>query len=277
MAGSEIEEGTTEIAGIGTFIRRRGGSGTPTLFVHGNPTNSGEWLPFLRSLPGPSIALDLPCFGRSERIEPERFAADLHAYGDFIGAAIDELGLDRFNLVVNDWGGVALHPAQRRADRLERLVVINAVPLLPGYRWHWIARIWRRRGAGELFNAIASRSSLALMLRQARPGLAPMPGEFVDMIWNAWDRGTADAVLRLYRSADPEVLEAAGAHLDRLDCPALVVWGRDDPYLGPELGRRYAERLPGAELVELDRAGHWPWIDRPELIGRVGEFLAVGP
>jgi pimeloyl-ACP methyl ester carboxylesterase len=35
--------------------------------------------------------------------------------------------------------------AQRRPELIERLVVINSVPLLPGYRWHWIAQLWRRR------------------------------------------------------------------------------------------------------------------------------------
>jgi pimeloyl-ACP methyl ester carboxylesterase len=35
----------------------------------------------------------------------------------------------------------------------------------------------------------------------------------------------------------------------------------------------YAERLPDAELVELDEAGHWPWLDRPDFTPRVIEFL----
>lgn len=273
MAERPIREETVELAGLATFLRRTGGAGVPTLYVHGNPTHSFDWLPFLRRAAGPGIALDLPNFGRSERPPPGRFAATMGAYADFLGAAIDGLGLERFNLVVHDWGAVALHPAQRRSDRVERLVVINAVPLLAGYRWHWIARIWRRRGLGELFNVATTRAAIALLLRQARPGMRPMPGPFIDEIWSCWDRGTARAVLALYRSADPDALTAAGAHLDRLRCPALVVWGDADPYIGVEQGRRYAERLPEAELLELEGAGHWPWIDRPELVERVATFL----
>jgi pimeloyl-ACP methyl ester carboxylesterase len=155
--------------------------------------------------------------------------------------------------------------------------VIDGVPLLAGYRWHWIARIWRRRGLGELLNALASRAAVGQLLRLGRPGYAAMPSEFVDVIWECWDRRMAGAVLRLYRSADPDALEAAGAHLDRLRCPALVAWGDADPYLGVETARRYAERLPSAELLELDDAGHWPWLDRPDLIGRVCGFLGRRP
>ena len=80
-------------------------------------------------------------------------------------------------------------------------------------------------------------------------------------------------MLELYRSADPDRLAAAGRDLGTIACPALVVWGLDDLYLPREFGAAYAERLPGAELVELEGAGHWPWIDRPDVIDRVLGFL----
>src|ERR1019366_2179008 len=34
----------------------------------------------------------------------------------------------------------------------------------------------------------------------------------------------------------------------------------------------YAEALPHAELLELADAGHWPWLDRPDLVERLGGF-----
>ena len=80
-------------------------------------------------------------------------------------------------------------------------------------------------------------------------------------------------MLELYRSADPELLAAAGRATGRARCPALVLWGLDDPYLPPRFGAAYAERLPNAELVGLEGAGHWPWLDRPELVERVIGFL----
>lgn len=264
---------TTEIAGIETYVRRTEGEGVPTLLVHGNPTHSADWSPFLDALPGPGIALDLPSFGRSQRPHPSRFDASMHSYAEFLGAAIDQLAPERYNLVVHDWGAIALHPAQRRSERLRRLVVINAVPLLAGYRWHWLGRLWRTPLLGELFVAGASRRGVDVLLRQARPGHEPMPEEFIEMIWSCWDRDTGRAVLRLYRSADPPLLEAAGARLAELRCPSLVVWGQEDPYIGPAMGRGYAARLGSAELVEVAGAGHWPWLDRPELVPRVAAFL----
>ncbi len=55
--------------------------------------------------------------------------------------------------------------------------------------------------------------------------------------------------------------------------PALVLWGGHDPWLAPAYGEAYAERLPTAELIAVDDAGHWPWLDRPELAERIAGFL----
>jgi pimeloyl-ACP methyl ester carboxylesterase len=58
-------------------------------------------------------------------------------------------------LVLHDWGAVGLAFAQRAPERIERLVAIDAVPLLPGYRWHPIARVWRTPVAGEVAMGLA--------------------------------------------------------------------------------------------------------------------------
>ena len=271
-----IEERFIEVDGIRTFLRERPGAGIPAVFLHGNPTNSADWLPFLEAVEGPGLAPDLPCFGSSERPPGDRFDATMGSYGRFCGELLDQLAPGDFDLVVHDWGAVGLLAAQERAERLRRLVVINSVPLRAGYRWHWIARLWRRRGIGEAFNRISSRAGTERILRLARPGRRPFPPEFVDMVWDNFDAGTGRAVLALYRSADPAVLEAAGEHLDRLRGPALVLWGSEDPYLGAEEGRQYERRLVDSTLIPVPRAGHWPWIDRPEVVTVVRDFLASG-
>jgi pimeloyl-ACP methyl ester carboxylesterase len=272
-----IEERFVDVDGVRTLVREVSGEGCPAVFVHGNPNHSGMWTEFLERIPGAAVAFDLPGFGRSDRPAADDFDCSMHAYGAFVGRLLERLGIERYRLVLHDWGVVALLAAMAAPERLERLVLIDCVPLLPGYRWHWVARIWRRRGAGELFNALATKPGARLALRQARPGLRPMPPGFVDDIWRYQDRGMKRAVLRLYRSADPGALAAAGGRLDRLRCPALVVWGRRDPYLPARLGRAYAERLPSGELLELDGAGHWPWLDRPDVLARVVDYVSQAP
>ena len=101
---------------------------------------------------------------------------------------------------------------------------------------------------------------------------------FVERVWPHFDHGTQRAILKLYRSAPPATLAAAGERLGEIDAPALVLWGEDDPYLPPRFAHELGEKLGGpAEVEVLDGARHWPWLDRPELVDRVARFLRADP
>jgi pimeloyl-ACP methyl ester carboxylesterase len=268
-----IETGTVVVDGVTTFYRRIPGEGPPCLFVHGNPTNSEDWLPFLERMEGPALALDLPGWGRSERPPPAEFDYSMHGLSRFVGRFLEAMEVERHSLVVHDWGGLALIGAQEEPGRIERLVIFNCVPFLPGYRWHRLARIWRTPRLGEASNRLWNRRMLALALRESRGDWSRPSPKFVDMIWKHLDQGTFDAILRLYRSAPEDELARAGNRLGEISAPALVVWALKDRYISARFGREYAARLPNAELVELPEAGHWPWIDAPETVDRVVRFL----
>jgi pimeloyl-ACP methyl ester carboxylesterase len=179
------------------------------VLVHGVPDHSEQWVPFLERLPGPALAFDLPGFGRSDRPDPGAFPYTARAQGAFVGRALERLGVGEHRLVVHDWGSVALIAAQRRPERVKRLCVINAVPLLPGYRWHRTARIWRTPVLGELATRVWSPRLLSLGLRESRGDWSRPPDEFVHMISEHLDRGASHAILRLYRSAPRRSCRAA--------------------------------------------------------------------
>jgi pimeloyl-ACP methyl ester carboxylesterase len=208
MTGT-VEELDLAVDGIRVFARRVPGEGTPVVYCHGNPTHSEDWLAFLER-GGPAIAIDMPGWGRSDRPDAARFDYSMYKLSAFLEKCLDELGIGQRKLVAHDWGSVALIGAQRRPELVEKLIVIDAVPLLPGYRWHWIAQLWRRKPIGEFLNATTSKSAITLLMRQASGDRRPMPPAFVDLIWRHWDKGTQQAVLALYRHADPDRLAAAG-------------------------------------------------------------------
>jgi pimeloyl-ACP methyl ester carboxylesterase len=271
-----IETGTAIVDGVSTFFRRVPAEGTPVVFVHGNPTNSEDWQPFLERMDGPALAFDLPGWGRSARPSPSEFDYSMDGLARFVGRALDELGVGEYSLVTHDWGGVGLIDAQRHPERIRRLVVANTVPLLPGYRWHRIGRIWRTPGLGELSNRIWSRRAVDLALRESRGDWSRHDPAFIDMVWDHLDAGTFRAIVRLYRSADPPKLAEAGQRLGEITAPALVVWGMRDRYIPGRFGAAYAARLPNSTLIEVQDAGHWPWIDSPELVETMIRFVTSG-
>jgi pimeloyl-ACP methyl ester carboxylesterase len=267
MVERTAEIAGTEVASLEDEAR------TPVLYVHGVP-NSGEmWKPFLERTGG--IAPDLPGFGRSGK--SAGFDYSIAGYGDFLEAFVDHLGLDRLTLVMHDWGAVGLELAQRRPELVERLVLIDAVPFLPGYRWHRIARTWRTPVLGELLMGSSTKWATKRVLRSEHAVPEDGLDAFVDEYWPHFDHGTQRAILKLYRSAPPEVLARAGERLGDVTAPALVVWGEGDHYLPLRFAHAYAEALGGDARVEaVPGAVHWVWLDRPELIGTIADFVRAG-
>jgi pimeloyl-ACP methyl ester carboxylesterase len=239
--------------------------------VHGVPNSGRLWLPFLERTGG--IALDLPGFGRSGK--SAGFDYSIGGYGDFLEAFADHLGLDRLQLVMHDWGSVGLELAQRRPGAVERLVTIDVVPFVPGYRWHPTARIWRTPIAGELFMGTSNKFMARLILRRLRALPPDAIDAEIDETFADFDHGTQRAILRLYRSAPSEVLARAGDRLGDITAPALVVWGGREPFLPPRFAHALAAALGGpAEVDVVDGAGHWPWFDDGAVIDRVTRFLS---
>jgi pimeloyl-ACP methyl ester carboxylesterase len=228
------------------------------------------WRPFVERTGGD--APDMPGFGRSEK----------PANGDYTYRGLARWfseytkGLESFSLVVHDWGAVGLITAMERPEAIERLVIIDAVPFLPGYRWHPVARIWRRRGAGELFMGLSNKWAIRLLAERQSETQVPekVLDEAIDGIWRHFDHGTQRAILRLYRSAPESELAEVGRDLGKITAPTLVIWGEKDPYLDPSFARAYADAVGGpAEVDIVESAAHWPWYEQPPVIDRVAGFL----
>ena len=173
--------------------------GVTPLYLHGVPTSSDDWVPFLERTGG--VAPDLPGFGRSGK--PGYLTYTMEEYDRFLERFLDERGLERVSLVVHDWGAVGLLIAQRLPERIARVVIINAVPLLPGYRWHRTARIWRTPLLGEFSMGMTFRFTLRQLTRESNATPGPLPEQWIDSTMAHFDQGTQRAILRLYRSSPP--------------------------------------------------------------------------
>ena len=267
----EIAEHTAELRELPVYWRSAAPAAgrAPALYLHGVPTNSDEWSPFLARSGG--FAVDLPGFGRSGK--PGYLTYTIPEYEGFIESYLELIGVERVQLVMHDWGAVGLAFAQRNPERVERLVLIDAVPFLPGYRWHRVARAWRTPAIGELAMGVTTKMTVRLASRLDISTPGHLPASLTESVLDHFDYGTQRAILRLYRSAPPEVLARAGSELPTLTMPALVVWGARDPYIPSSFARDYAGALADAELAIFENAGHWPWLDDPAVVDRVVRFL----
>ncbi len=242
-------------------------SSEAAVFLHGNPGSADDWVELVGALGASglrALAFDLPDFGESPA--PQGFEHSVPGYASFLGIALESLGIDRVHLVGHDFGGpIGLAWAVDHPECLVSATLID-IGLLPGYRWHRFAQIWRTPVLGEIFQAIATRGGFRFLINRGEPRGLPRP--FVEGMYDHYDRRTRRAVLELYRATDD--LGAAGAEfaasMAPCDIPALIIWGEHDAYLPSRYAARQREAFPAAEVHVLPASGHWPFADSPETV-----------
>jgi pimeloyl-ACP methyl ester carboxylesterase len=265
LPARELKQRSVTINGISIPILEGGNeSDEAVLFVHGNPGSGRDWQWLAGEISDIArvIAPDMPGFGQADK--PADFDYTIQGYADFLADLISFLGLRRVHLVLHDFGGPwGLTWAARNGESFASIVLINT-GILANYRWHAMARLWRTPIVGEMVQMTTTRLSFHLLLKQGNP--RGLPRDFIDQMYDNYDLGTRRAILKLYRSVDNlgETTHQLASALAPLDRPALVIWGRQDPYIPVHYAMDQRDVFAGAEVVILDESGHWPFVDDPD-------------
>jgi pimeloyl-ACP methyl ester carboxylesterase len=265
-----LRHSSVEIGGGRSAVLEAGpeDSSEAVVFVHGNPGSSSDWtglLPASGEL-GRAVAVDMPGFGRSRA--PSGFGYEISSYAAFLDDALRALGIERAHLVLHDFGGpFGLFWGIEHPQAWASVVLIN-IGVMPGYSWHSMAKRWRTPLLGELVQAWIPRWGWRRTMQKSTP--AGLPEQFVDKMYEDYDRDTRRTVLRLYRATpDPgETAQQLGAALTPLAKPALVVWGAADPFIDVQFAERQREFFDVQDVVVLERSGHWPFQDDPQSVER---------
>jgi pimeloyl-ACP methyl ester carboxylesterase/flavin-dependent dehydrogenase len=268
--GAPLRTGAIQVDGVRSPVIEAGPQGAEeaVVFVHGNPGSSLDWVELTGAVGafGRAVALDMPGFGRADK--PPDFDYTVDGYARHLGRALEQLGVRRAHLVLHDFGGPwGLTWAIAHPQAFGSVTLIN-IGVLLDYRWHYLARIWRTPLLGELFMATTTRPGVRLLLKHGNPRGLPRP--VFDRMYDDFDRGTRRAVLKLYRATGAPAATARrmAEALRHMPCPALVIWGKHDPYLPVALAARQREVFPDAEVVVLEGSGHWPFADDPDRVAQ---------
>ena len=256
------------------------GAGPPALFIHGTPTWSFEYRHIIRAARSTSrcIAPDHLGFGLSDRPRQAEYTPEEHARR--LREFVDQLGLDRFALVVHDYGGPIGLPLAL-AGRVTRLVILNTwmwpfdddkemasrARFVSGALGRWMYRRLNASLRLLMPSAYASRSHLTKAIH--RQYLEPF-------------RNPADRVLVLWPLAYALLGSSAYyreqySRIDRLRAiPTSIIWGLKDTAFRPHVLARWKKELPDAGVLSLDTAGHWPHEEAPsEVAEAIAGFLTA--
>jgi pimeloyl-ACP methyl ester carboxylesterase len=272
------------VDGIKTFYREAGPADAPVLLLpHGYPSSSFQFRNLMPALGDQwrLVAPDLPGFGYTRA---EKFEYTFDAYAQFLHQFVDELGLSRYAIYLQDYGSqFGLRLAMSAPDRVAALIIQNGDiyddqhgPKYAPLKEMWadpnpaaLAKIaesvseegFRAEFLGEVPDTIADRISPDLWtLSWAQVGTPPGPQNLVRLL--ADQRNTVAWFPRQQ------------AYLREHQPPTLIVWGPHDGYMPAGAARAYLRDLPAAELHLLD-GGHWLLeTNLDEVVVLIRDFLA---
>lgn len=233
------------------------------VFVHGSPDSARDWddLAVHASRFTRTVAFDVPGYGQSDK--GTRGLRSTQAVGHYLGGLLDQLGVKRAVLVAHDFGGPwGLGWAVANPGALSGVVLLDTGALID-YVPHPMALQWATPGVGETQVGTTTRDSFRAGVQQG----GPLPDAFVNRVYDDYDRATRCSLLRYYRASIPADANLGRQYADALrplDRPALVIWGRNDPFIPVEQAERQRQAFPSARVEIFDDSGHWPFIDNAD-------------
>jgi pimeloyl-ACP methyl ester carboxylesterase len=282
-----LESRFADTKGVRLRYIEAGSAGPPIVLLHGLGSTVTKWRDTMPIIAARRrvIAVDLPGFGRSAAPRG-RYTFGFLAGG--ITAFLDALKIERCVLVGNSLGGdTAMWLAAAHPDRVTGLVLVDpALPLPAGARPHpaTTARmaVSSIPGVGELlYSAFVwmtpADKALEEGLRRnvADPSrVAPETARL--LLEEAEERRRRPALRRPVMSAQRNLmwmLSAKRAEVERvarsLAIPTLLVWGSEDKLVPLATGEEWVAKIPGAELVVMEGAGHNPQVEMPDRFAEI--------
>ena len=241
------------------------GDGPPLVFLHGPWGMRGD-RDFLERL-ATAYRIYAPAHPGTSAGDPDAIH-QLDEWWDLVvyyGELFDRLGLDAPALVGHSFGGMlACEIAAAMPGRASRLALIAPLGLwrddLPVKNWMILPEEQRRGtlfadpdgAAAERFFALPADPAARIEAQAGFIWSQACTGKFV---WPIPDKGLKKRI-------------------HRIAVPSLIIWGTEDRVIAPAYAEEFAQRIPGARIALIDRAGHLPHLEQPqEVAGLLRGFL----
>lgn len=240
------------------------GDGPPVLLIYGL---AGRGDGYRHQIPALSehfrvITFDNRGVGETDQPEEPWTIADMA--DDAVGL-LDALGIERAHVFGVSMGGmIAQELALRHPGRVKKLALgcthSGIINCTPSPKW-----------VTEIFKTLAGKSREQAVRESVPFNFSPWTQEhrreLIDeeierMIPNGQRAHAYENQVKAIYGFD------AFDRLNQLDVPTLVLTGKDDALIPPENSRVLAERVPGARLIEFDRAGHLFFIEQADQVNR---------
>lgn len=232
----------------------------PVVLLHGLPSHSYIWrkiMPALGSQGTRAIAPDLIGFGLSAKPQKQEFAYTSDAFITALAELLQALKIERFSLVIQGFlGSIGLQYALRHADQIESLVILNA-PISTTAKLPWQMQQWGIPMAGEMLT-----QDPLLVDRTLEAGSRYQISDAdLDVYRKPFlkSSGAGRSLMTVVRNLKlPQSMAEIESGFQQWQQPTLIIWGINDPWLPLSMAQNFAKAVRQAELVQLEKVGHYP-------------------
>jgi pimeloyl-ACP methyl ester carboxylesterase len=248
------------------------GNGQAIVMVHGNPT----WSYFYRNLidrfrsTHRVIAVDHAGCGLSDK--PQDYNYCLRQHIDNLERLLAHAGVDKFSLVVHDWGGaIGFGLAVKQPSRIQRIAVLNTAAFR-STRIPLRISVCRIPVVGEiavrLFNGFARPALRMAVVRKMAPEVA---AAYIAP-YDSWKNRVAihNFVKDIPLEPDHKSYRTLAAIEEKLEdirdagIPLKVIWGGRDFCFNDYFYNEWKKRFPDAEFHYFEDGGHYLLEDKKD-------------
>jgi pimeloyl-ACP methyl ester carboxylesterase len=258
-----------DVMGRRLFYREAGRSDTPAVvLLHGTPASSHMYRNLIPALTDRYrvIAPDYPGFGHSDVPGTDEFDYTFDTLADHVDALLEQLGVDRFAIYVQDYGApVGWRLALRHPERIAAVITQNGNAYVEGFVGDAMEPLFAYGRDRSEPNASALRDLISPkgLEWQFTHGVSDPSVVDPDAALNAHaavastpERVAAQLELFADYISNVELYPRVHEYFRISQVPLLAVWGRNDQIFGPEGALAFGRDLPDAQIDLLD-GGHF--------------------
>lgn len=232
----------------------------PVLLLHGLPSQSYSWTVVMEELVTEgyrSLAPDWVGLGYSGKPDKRDFAYTPDAFIEGLDGFIKGLELEKFHLVVQGFlGSVGLQYALRNPEKIERLAILNTPVSIK-------AKLpWKMQQLGLPFVGDMLTQDPLFIDRTLEKGSGfTISEDDLNIYRGPYLRSSAAGRSILYTVKNLRLQEAmveVETGFSNWQQPTVIIWGTRDPWLDISGAENLVSICQNAELIKLDKAGHYP-------------------
>lgn len=257
----------------GTVAAGRAGDGPDLVLSHGWPWSSFCWHRVIPELAKTHRVhwYDMPGYGRSDKRAEQRTSLDVQ--GEVFSEMLGHWGLTRPMVVAHDFGGAAtLRAHLLHGCDFERYVLMNVVAMRP-----WGSAFFDHVGKHvAAFQGLPPHIHRAIVEAYIKGALiGEIAGDDFDELVAPWlTEDGAASFYRQFAQADERYTAEIEPMFGNVRCPAMILWGEDDPWIPLARGRSLHKRMPDARFETIPGVGHMPQLEASgAVLQRLRTFL----